>query len=68
MKADMINLYMDSIVNGKRVGDMAYGELHELAKKWIQVQKKCRHLVLLRKKDNEEKVILEFRAYDLMNE
>ena len=33
MKANTINLYMDSVVNGKRVGDMTYDELHELAKK-----------------------------------
>lgn len=44
MKANTINLYMDSVVNGKRVGDMTYDELHELAKKWILVQGKCKHL------------------------
>ncbi len=68
MKADTINLYMDSIVNGKRVGDMTYDELHELAKKWIQVQGKCRHLVLLRKEGKEEKVVFGFSLRDLMNE
>ena len=67
MKADTINLYMDSMVNGKRVGDMTYDELHELAKKWILVQGKCRHLVLLRKEDKEEKVVFGFSLRDLMN-
>ena len=67
MKADTINFYMDSIVNGKRVVDMTYDELHELAKKWIQVQKKCRHLVLLRKEGKEEKVVFGFSLRDLMN-
>lgn len=68
MKADTINLYMDSIVNGKRVGDMTYDELHELAKKWIQVQGKCMHLVLLRKEGEEEKVVFGISLRDLMNE
>ena len=68
MKANTINLYMDSVVNGKRVGDMTYDELHELAKKWILVQGKCRHLVLLRKEGKEEKVVFGFSLRDLMNE
>lgn len=67
MKADTINLYMDSMVNGKRVGDMTYDELHELAKKWILVQGKCRHLVLLRKEGKEEKVVFGISLRDLMN-
>ena len=67
MKADTINLYMDNVVNGKRVGDMTYDELYELAKKWIQVQGKCRHLVLLWKEDKEEKVVFGFSLRDLMN-
>ena len=68
MKADTINLYTDSIVNGKRVGDMTYDELHELVKKWILVQGKCRHLVLLRKEGKEEKVVFGISLRDLMNE
>ena len=68
MKADTINLYMDSIVNGKRVGDMTYDELHELAKKWILVQGKCRYLVLLQKVDDAERVVLEFGRKDFLNE
>lgn len=67
MKADTINLYMGSMVNGKRVGDMTYYELHELAKKWILVQGKCRHLVLLWKEGKEEKVVFGFSLRDLMN-
>lgn len=67
MKANTINLYMDSMVNGKHVGDMTYDELHELAKKWILVQGKCRHLVLLRKEGKEEKVVFGFSLRDLMN-
>ena len=68
MKADTINLYMDSVVNGKRVGDMTYDELHELAKKWILVQGKCRHLVLLQNVDDAERVVLEFGRKDFLNE
>lgn len=68
MKANTINLYMDSVVNGKRVVDMTYDELHELAKKWILVQGKCRHLVLLRKEGKEEKIVFGFSLRDLMNE
>ena len=67
MKVDTINLYMDSVVNGKRVVDMTYDELHELAKKWILVQGKCRHLVLLRKEGQVEKVVFGFSLRDLMN-
>lgn len=68
MKVNTINLYMDSVVNGKRVGDMTYDELHELAKKWIQVQGKCKHLVLLRKEGKEENVVFGFSLRDLINE
>ena len=68
MKADTINLYMDSVVNGKRVGDMTYDELHELAKKWILVQGKCRHLVLLQKVDDAERVVMEFGRKDFLKE
>lgn len=68
MKVNTINLYMDSMVNGKRVGDMTYDELHELAKKWIQVQGKCKHLVLLRKEGKEENVVFGFSLRDLINE
>ena len=64
MKVDTINLYMDSVVNCKCVGDMTYNELHELAKKWILVQGKCRHLVLLQKVDDAERVVLEFGRKD----
>lgn len=68
MKVNTLNLYMDSMVNGKRVGDMTYDELHELAKKWILVQGKCSHLVLLRKEGKEEKVVFGISLRDLMNE
>ena len=68
MKADTINLYMDSMVNGKRIGDMTYDELHELAKKWILVQGKCMHLVLLRKVDDAERVVMEFGRKDFLKE
>lgn len=67
MKVNTLNLYIDSMVNGKRVGDMTYDELHELAKKWILVQGKCRHLVLFRKEGDEEKVVFAFSLRDLMN-
>ena len=67
MKVDTINLYIDSEVDGKRVGDMTYDELHELAKKWILVQGKCKHLVLHRKEGKEEKVVFGFSLRDLMN-
>lgn len=64
MKADTINLYMDSIVNGKRVGDMTFYEVYRLAYDLIMVKRSCNHVVLLRKVDDAERVVMEFGRKD----
>ena len=64
MKADTINLYMDSVVNGKRVGDMTFYEVHRLAYDLIMVKRTCNQVVLLRKVDDAERVVLEFGRKD----
>ena len=64
MKADTINLYMDSVVNGKRVGDMTFYEVHRLAYDLIMVKRTCNQVVLLQKVDDAERVVLEFGRKD----
>ena len=64
MKADTINLYMDSVVNGKRVGDMTFYEVYRLAYDLIMVKRSCNQVVLLRKIDDAERVVLEFGKKD----
>lgn len=64
MKADTINLYMDSVVNDKRIGDMTFEEVRAVAFQWIIVKKKCKRMVILQKKDGEEKVVLVFTKED----
>ena len=64
MKADTINLYMDSVVNGKRVGDMTFYEVYRLAYDLIMVKRSCNHVVLLQKVDDAERVVLEFGRKD----
>ena len=64
MKADTINLYMDSIVNGKRVGDMTFYEVYRLAYDLIMVKRSCNHVVLLQKVDDAERVVMEFSRKD----
>ena len=66
MKADTINLYMDSIVNGKRVGDMTFYEVYRLAYDLLMVKRSCNHVVLLRKVDDAERVVLEFGRKDFI--
>ena len=66
MKADTINLYMDSMVNGKRVGDMTYDEVHRLAHDLIMVKRSCNQFVLLRKVDDAERVVMEFGRKDFI--
>ncbi len=68
MKADTINLYMDSVVNGKRVGDMTFYEVHRLAYDLIMVKRTCNQVVLLQKVDDAERVVLEFSRKDFLKE
>ena len=68
MKADTINLYMDSVVNGKRVGDMTFYEVYRLAYDLIMVKRSCNQVVLLQKLDDAERVVLEFGRKDFLNE
>lgn len=64
MKVNTLNLYMDSMVNGKRVGDMTFDEVRAVAYQWIMVKKKCKRMVILQKKDGEEKVVFVFTKED----
>lgn len=64
MKADTINLYMDSMVNGKRVGDMTFYEVYRLAYDLIMVKSSCNQVVLLKKVDDAERVVIEFGRKD----
>ena len=66
MKADTIILYMDSVVNGKRVGDMTFYEVYRLAYDLIMVKRSCNQVVLLRKVDDAERVVLEFEIKDFI--
>ena len=66
MKADTINLYMDSVVNGKRVGDMTFYEVYRLAYDLIMVKRSCNQVVLLQKVDDAERVVLEFGKKDFI--
>ena len=68
MKANTINLYMDSVVNGKRVGDMTFYEVYRLAYELIMVKRSCNQVVLLQKLDDAERVVLEFGRKDFLNE
>ena len=64
MKADTINLYMDSVVNGKRVGDMTFYEVYRLAYDLIMVKRTYNQVVLLKKVDDAERVVMEFGRKD----
>lgn len=64
MKVNTLNLYMGSIYNGKRVGDMTFDEVRAIAFQWIIVKKKCKRMVILQKKDGEEKVVFVFTKED----
>ena len=67
MKANTIDLYMDSVVNGKRVGDMTFYEVYRLAYDLIMVKRSCNQVVLLQKLDDAERVVLEFGRKDFLN-
>ena len=64
MKANTINLYMDSEVNGKRVGDMTFYEVYRLAYDMIMVKRTYNQVVLLKKVDDAERVVMEFGRKD----
>lgn len=64
MKANTINLYMDSMVNGKRVGDMTFYEVYRLAYDLIMAKRSCNQVVLLQKVDDAERVVMEFGRKD----
>ena len=64
MKANTINLYMDSIYNGKRVGDMTFYEVYRLAYDMIMVKRTYNQVVLLKKVDDAERVVMEFGRKD----
>ena len=66
MKANTLNLYMDSVVNGKRVGDMTFYDVYRLAYDLIMVKRSCNQVVLLRKADDAERVVLEFGRKDFL--
>ena len=66
MKANTINLYMDSVVNGKRVGDMTFYEVYRLAYDLIMVKRSYNQVVLLQKLDDAERVVLEFGRKDFL--
>ena len=68
MKANTINRYMDSVVNGKGVGDMTFYEVYRLAYDLIMVKRSCNQVVLLQKLDDAERVVLEFGRKDFLNE
>ena len=63
-KVNTLNLYMGSIYNGKRVGGMTFDEVRAIAFQWIIVKKKCKRMVILHKKDGEEKVVFVFTKED----
>lgn len=66
MKVNTLNLYMDSVVNGKRVGDMTFYEVYRLAYDLIMVKRSCSQVVLLQKLDDAERVVLEFGRKDFL--
>lgn len=64
MKADEVIFTLDSTFNDKRFGDMTFDEVRAVAYQWIIVKQKCKRVVILQKKDGEEKVILVFTKED----
>ena len=66
MKVNTLNLYMDSMVNGKRVGDMTFYEVYRLAYDLLMVKRSCNQVVLLLKVDDAERVVLEFGRKDFI--
>ena len=68
MKVNTLNLYMDSIYNGKRVVDMTFYEVYRLAHDLIMVKRSCNQVVLLQKVDDAERVVLEVEIKDFLKE
>lgn len=68
MKVNTLNLYMGSIYNGKRVGDMTFDEVYRLAHDLIMVKRSCNQVVLLQMVDDAERVVLEFGRKDFLKE
>lgn len=64
MKADEVIFTLDSTFNDKRFGDMTFDEVRAVAFQWIIVKKKCNRVVILQKKDGEEKVVFVFTKED----
>lgn len=64
MKADEVIFSLDSTFNDKRLGDMTFYEVRAVAFQWIMVKKKCKRMVILQKKDGEEKVVFVFTKED----
>lgn len=64
MKAEEVIFTLDSTFNDKRFGDMTFDEVRAVAYQWIIVKQKCKRVVILQKKDGEEKVILVFTKED----
>lgn len=64
MKADEEIFTLDSTYNDKRFGDMTFDEVRAVAFQWIMVKKKCKRVVILQKKDGEEKVVFVFTKED----
>ena len=64
MKVNTLNLYIDSMVNGKRVGDMTFYEVYRLAYDLIMDKRTCNQVVRLKKVDDAERVVMEFGRKD----
>lgn len=64
MKADEVIFTLDSTYNDKRLGDMTFDEVRAVAFQWIMVKQKCKRVVILQKKDGEEKVVFVFTKED----
>ena len=64
MKADEVIFTLDSTFNDKRFEDMTFDEVRAVAFQWIIVKQKCKGVVILQKKDGEEKVVLVFTKED----
>lgn len=64
MKADEVIFTLDSTFNDKRFGDMTFYEVRAVAYQWIIVKQKCKRMVILQKKDGEEKVVFVFTKED----
>lgn len=64
MKADEVIFTLDSTYNDKMFGDMTFDEVRAVAFQWIMVKQKCKRVVILKKKDGEEKVVFVFTKED----